>query len=120
MRACRSTNPAVANAMVSTIAKRTVTLMGAFQVLPRQSFDNSPRPRPQAHSSLICSGLDIRTASYGASVKCFLSFALFTEEERAMKFFVVALALAVTAWTQAMAFEPLHHRHSRMTRQAEA
>jgi hypothetical protein len=37
-----------------------------------------------------------------------------------MKFFVVVLALAVTAWTQATAFEPLHHRHSRMTRQAEA
>jgi len=37
-----------------------------------------------------------------------------------MRLFVVVLALAVTASTQAMAFEPLHHRHSRMTKQAEA
>ena len=35
-----------------------------------------------------------------------------------MRLFVVVLALAVTASTQAMAFEPL--LHSRMTRQAEA
>src|SRR5262249_57496598 len=51
-----------------------------------------------------------------------------------MRLFAVVLALAVTAWTQAMAFEPSHHRHTkqmptwqrqlrervpRMTREAE-
>ena len=34
--------------------------------------------------------------------------------------FVVVLALAVAASTQAMAFEPLHQRDARMTRKAEA
>ena len=36
-----------------------------------------------------------------------------------MRLFAVVLALAVTAWTQAMAFEPLHQRHARVTRKAE-
>ena len=36
-----------------------------------------------------------------------------------MRLFVVVLALAVTASTQAMAFEPLHDRHIRITRNAE-
>lgn len=35
------------------------------------------------------------------------------------RLFVVVLALAVAASTQAMAFEPLHKRDARMTRQAE-
>ena len=33
-RACRSTNPAVANAMVSTMAKRTVSFIGRVPVPP--------------------------------------------------------------------------------------
>ena len=33
-RACRSTKPAVANAIVNTMAKRTVTLIGSVPVLP--------------------------------------------------------------------------------------
>ena len=37
-----------------------------------------------------------------------------------MRLFAVVLALAVAASTQAMAFEPLHQRHARMTRNAEA
>jgi hypothetical protein len=36
-----------------------------------------------------------------------------------MRLFAVVLALAVTASTQAMAFEPLHQRHAKMTRKAE-
>jgi len=36
-----------------------------------------------------------------------------------MRLFAVVLALAVTASTQAMAFEPLHQRHARVTRKAE-
>jgi hypothetical protein len=36
-----------------------------------------------------------------------------------MRHFAVALALAVAAWTQAMASEPPHQRHVRMTRKAE-
>jgi uncharacterized metal-binding protein len=41
------------------------------------------------------------------------------EERRVMRLFAVVLALAVTASTQAMAFEPLHQRHAKMTRKAE-
>jgi hypothetical protein len=33
-----------------------------------------------------------------------------------MRLFAVMLALAVTASTQAMAYEPLHQRHARVTR----
>jgi hypothetical protein len=36
-----------------------------------------------------------------------------------MSLFAVVLAFAVAASTQAMAFEPSHNRHSRMTRQAD-
>jgi hypothetical protein len=41
------------------------------------------------------------------------------KEERVMRHFAVVLALAVAAWTQAMASEPPHKRHVRMPRQAE-
>jgi hypothetical protein len=37
------------------------------------------------------------------------------KEERVMRHFAVVLALAVAAWTQAMASEPPHQRHVRMT-----
>ena len=40
-------------------------------------------------------------------------------EERVMRLFAIALALAVTASTQAMALKPSHQRHARVTRQAE-
>jgi hypothetical protein len=36
-----------------------------------------------------------------------------------MRLFVVVLAMAVAASTQAMAFAPQHQRHARMTRKAE-
>jgi hypothetical protein len=36
-----------------------------------------------------------------------------------MKLFVVVLAVAVAASTQAMALKPLHQRHAKMTRRAE-
>ena len=36
-----------------------------------------------------------------------------------MRLFVVLLVLAVAAWTQAMALEPSHQGHARVTRQAE-
>ncbi len=36
-----------------------------------------------------------------------------------MRHFAIVLALAVAAWTQAMASEPPHKRHVRMPRQAE-
>ena len=36
-----------------------------------------------------------------------------------MRHFAIVLALAVAAWTQAMASEPPHKRHIRMPRQAE-
>ena len=36
-----------------------------------------------------------------------------------IRLFVMVLGLAVAASTQAMAFEPLHQRHARMTREGE-
>jgi len=48
---------------------------------------------------------------------CFL--AAFREEASVIRLFVVVLALAVAASTQAMAFEPLHQRDVRMARKAE-
>ena len=45
--------------------------------------------------------------------------AQFAKEELVMRLFAAVLAFAVAASTQAMAFEPLHQRHARVTRQAE-
>jgi hypothetical protein len=54
-----------------------------------------------------------------ASAYVSLSFIPVCKGGQVMRLFIVVLALAVTASTQAMAVAPLHQRHAKMTRQAE-
>jgi membrane protein YdbS with pleckstrin-like domain len=55
----------------------------------------------------------------GAAAYLSLSFILGCEGDRVMSLFVVVLALAVIASTQAMAVAPLHQRHAKIREQIQ-